>query len=50
MEVIKLFGEKGWEHFDEHCMFTLMEDLRDRFPYKLSHLGPRKFASHDLSR
>ena len=50
MEVIQAFDGKGWEHFDEHSMFMLMEDLRDRFPYKLSHAGPRKFAYHDLSR
>ena len=30
-------------------MFMLMEDLRDRTPYKLSHAGPRKFIYHDLS-
>jgi len=50
MEVIQAFDGKGWEHFDEHSMFMHMEDLRDRFPYKLSHAGPRKFAYHDLSR
>jgi len=27
-----------------------MESLRDRFPYKLSHAGPRKYAYHDLSK
>ncbi len=50
IEVIQAFDEKGWEHFDEHSMFTLMEELRDRFPFKLSHAGPRKFAYHDLSK
>lgn len=49
-EAIKHFDNNGWEHLDEHSMFMLMEDLRDRFPYKLSHAGPRKFAYHDLSR
>jgi perosamine synthetase len=49
IEVINHFDSKGWEHLDEHTMFTLMEDLRDRTPYKLSHAGPRKFAYHDLS-
>lgn len=48
MEVINIFNEKGWEHFDEYTMPTLMEDLRDRFPYKLSHAGPRKFTYHEL--
>ena len=49
-EVIQKFDERGWEHMDEHNTFTLMEDLRDRSPFKLSHAGPRKFAYHDLSR
>jgi len=40
--------ERKW-HFDEHRMFTIMEGLRDRFPQKLSHAGPRKYAYHDLS-
>jgi dTDP-4-amino-4,6-dideoxygalactose transaminase len=48
-EAIHHFDQNGWEHLDEHTMFTLMEDLRDRSPYKLSHAGPRKFAYHDLS-
>lgn len=48
-EVIRIFDEQGWQHFDEHGMWTIMENLRDRFPYKLSHAGPRKFAYHDLS-
>jgi dTDP-4-amino-4,6-dideoxygalactose transaminase len=49
-EAIRRFDENGWEHLDEHTMFTVMEDLRERTPYKLSHAGPRKFAYHDLSR
>ncbi len=49
-EVIIHFDQNGWQHLDEHSMFTAMENLRDRFPYKLSHAGPRKFAYHDLSR
>lgn len=49
MEVIEHFDKKGRWHFDEHGMFGIMEGLRDRFPYKLSHAGPRKFAYHDLS-
>lgn len=49
MEVIAYFDRKKWQHFDEHGMFSVMESLRDRFPYKLSHAGPRKFAYHDLS-
>ena len=48
-EVIRTFDERGWEHFDEHGMWSRMENLRDRYPYKLSHAGPRKFAYHDLS-
>lgn len=48
-EVIRIFDEQGWDHFDEHSMWTIMENLRDRLPYKLSHAGPRKFAYHDLS-
>jgi dTDP-4-amino-4,6-dideoxygalactose transaminase len=48
-EAIHHFDQNGWKHLDEHTMFTLMEDLRDRTPYKLSHAGPRKFAYHDLS-
>ncbi len=49
MEVIAICDQKGYGHFDEHGMFWLMENLRDRFPLKLSHAGPRKFAYHDLS-
>jgi len=49
LEVIHIFDEKKIGHFDEHTIYTLMEGLRDRFPYKLSHAGPRKFAYHDLS-
>lgn len=49
-EVTRAFDERGWEHFDEHGMWTRMENLRDRYPQKLSHAGPRKFAYHDLSR
>ena len=48
-EVIAVFDAKGWGHFDEHGMFSIMEGLRDRFPLKLSHAGPRKYAYHDLS-
>ena len=48
-DVTRTFDERGWEHFDEHGMWSRMEDLRDRFPLKLSHAGPRKFAYHDLS-
>jgi perosamine synthetase len=48
-EVIELFDARGWEHYDEHGMWSMMENLRDRFPYRLSHAGPRKFAYHDLS-
>ncbi|MHB9033636.1 MAG: DegT/DnrJ/EryC1/StrS family aminotransferase [Anaerolineae bacterium] len=49
-EVIERFDANGWQHLDEHGMFTTMENLRDRFPRKLSHAGPRKFAYHDLSK
>jgi dTDP-4-amino-4,6-dideoxygalactose transaminase len=48
-DVIAVFDANGWQHFDEHGMWTMMENLRDRYPYKLSHAGPRKFAYHDLS-
>jgi dTDP-4-amino-4,6-dideoxygalactose transaminase len=48
-EVISIFDTKGWEHLDEHGMWSVMENLRDRFPYKLSRTGPRKYAYHDLS-
>ena len=48
MEVIAELDKKG-RHIDEHGMFAVMENLRDGFPYKLSHAGPRKFAYHDLS-
>ncbi len=47
--VIRIFDERGWEHFDEHGMWTVMENLRDRYPYRLSHAGPRSFAYHDLT-
>jgi hypothetical protein len=50
MEVVAIFDKKGWGHFDEHSMLAIMENLRERFPFKLSHAGPRKFAYHDLSR
>jgi dTDP-4-amino-4,6-dideoxygalactose transaminase len=49
VEVIGEFDRRRLPHFDEHRMFEMMEGLRDRFPYKLSHAGPRKFAYHDLS-
>ena len=49
-ELINIFDENKWQHLDEHGAFRLMEDLRDRTPYKLSHAGPRKFAYHDLSQ
>ncbi|MHC4915789.1 MAG: DegT/DnrJ/EryC1/StrS family aminotransferase [Planctomycetota bacterium] len=49
-EVIGEFDRRKLPHFDEHRMFEMMEGLRDRFPYKLSHAGPRRFAYHDLSR
>ena len=48
-EVIAIFRKKGWGDFIEHGMFAVMESLRDRFPHKLSHAGPRKYAYHDLS-
>ncbi|MGQ9683263.1 MAG: DegT/DnrJ/EryC1/StrS family aminotransferase [Anaerolineae bacterium] len=47
--VIRILDERGWGHYDEHTMFTVMENLRDRYPRKLSHAGPRDFAYHDLS-
>jgi len=47
-EVIKILDERGERHLDEHGMWVVMENLRDRFPYRLSHAGPRKFAYHDL--
>ena len=49
IEVVQAFDAQGWEHFDEHGMWMVMENLRDRYPYRLSHAGPRKFAYHDLS-
>lgn len=49
MEAIAIFDKKGYGHFDEHGMFGIMENLRDRFPLKLSHAGPRKFAFHALT-
>lgn len=49
IEVVHIFDEKQWEHFDEHGMWSVMEGLRDRYPYRLSHAGPRQFAYHDLS-
>jgi len=49
MEVIGILDGAASRHFDEHGMFALMENLRDRFPYKLSHAGPRKYAYHDLT-
>ncbi|MBI2440249.1 MAG: DegT/DnrJ/EryC1/StrS family aminotransferase [Lentisphaerae bacterium] len=49
MEVITHFDQRRLGHYDEHSMLVIMESLRDRFPLKLSHAGPRKFAFHDLS-
>jgi dTDP-4-amino-4,6-dideoxygalactose transaminase len=49
MDVIEEFDKEAGAHFDEHGMFSIMEGLRDHFPRKLSHAGPRKFAYHDLS-
>ena len=48
-EVLTIFDEKGWAHMDEHTAFSIMEGLRDRLPYKLSHAGPRKFAYHEFT-
>ena len=48
MEVIRIFDEKEIGHYDEHTMYSLMEGLRERFPYKLSHAGPRKYSYHEL--
>ena len=48
-EAIAHFAKKALGHLDEHRMFRIMEGLRDRFPRKLSHAGPRKYAYHDLS-
>jgi hypothetical protein len=48
-EVIDALQEAGQGQPNEHAMFALMEGLRHRFPYKLSHAGPRKYAYHDLS-
>lgn len=50
IELIRMFDERGWEHFEEAGAWNAMEDLRYRFPYKLSHAGPRKFSYHDLSK
>jgi hypothetical protein len=30
-------------------MLAAMEGLRERYPRKLSHAGPRKFAYHELA-
>jgi hypothetical protein len=49
MEVINILDGHRGPHLDEHGTFKVMEDLRERFPYKLSHAGPRKYAYHDLS-
>jgi hypothetical protein len=49
MQAVALFDERGWGHFDEHGMLATMEGLRERYPRKLSHAGPRKFAYHDLA-
>lgn len=50
IEVIAILDKRHGPHLDEHNMFARMEALRDFFPYKLSHAGPRKFAYHDLSK
>jgi dTDP-4-amino-4,6-dideoxygalactose transaminase len=50
IEAIAILDKQGGPHLDEHSMFAGMEALRDSFPYKLSHAGPRKFAYHDLSK
>ncbi|OPX24495.1 MAG: hypothetical protein B1H04_01925 [Planctomycetales bacterium 4484_123] len=49
LEVARILEKRGIGHFTEHQMLSTMEALRDRFPFKLSHGGPRKFAYHDLS-
>jgi len=48
VEVIRILNGRKSPRFDEHRMFAVMEGLRDRFPEKLSHAGPRKFAYHNL--
>jgi dTDP-4-amino-4,6-dideoxygalactose transaminase len=47
-DVIDVLAEKGHQ-LSEHGMLGVMEGLRDRYPHKLSHAGPRSFAYHDLS-
>ncbi|MBS3762407.1 MAG: DegT/DnrJ/EryC1/StrS family aminotransferase, partial [Planctomycetes bacterium] len=47
-EAIDTLAEHGYEA-SEHRVLGVMEGLRDRYPYKLSHAGPRRFAYHDLS-
>ncbi len=48
-EVIAALDARGLAHLDEHSAFAIMEGLRDRYPYKLSHAGPRKFQYHELA-
>jgi hypothetical protein len=48
IEAVAIFDERGWGHLDEHGMLATMEGLRERFPRKLSHAGPRKFSYHEL--
>jgi len=49
-EVAEILRKKKIADLTIDKIWLLMEDLRDRFPYKLSHAGPRKFIYHDLSR
>jgi len=47
IEVVRILGQKGI-HLNEHGTFGLMENLRDGYPEKLSHAGPRKFEYNRL--
>jgi dTDP-4-amino-4,6-dideoxygalactose transaminase len=47
--LIALLDRDGGPHLVEHSAFAIMEALRDRFPYRLSHAGPRQYAYNELS-
>jgi dTDP-4-amino-4,6-dideoxygalactose transaminase len=45
--VVAVLDKQGI-HIDEHGAFSLMENLRDSYPEKLSHAGPRQFVYNRL--
>lgn len=48
IELVTALGKRG-TRMDEHGALSIMESLRDGYPEKLSHAGPRKFVYNRLT-